>query len=345
MSKQPILVAGATGTQGGAVVDALIEAGMKVRSLVRDPHSAAARALTDRGVDLVRGDFDDAGSLAEAMRDVTGVFSVQVPPIPGDLDSELRTGHLLIEAARNAAVETFVHTSVARAGDQTRFVDWDNNRWWPDYWNSKSGVNDAVKAAGFPRWVILKPAFMMDNFIPPKVGWMFPSLARGAIDTALKADTRLDLIAAADVGRFAAAGFADPARFDRQEIDLAAESLTMTEVAETIASVTGRPIVAKSMSGAEARAAGNHAGLVENQQWASVEGYKVDLHRAWSHGIALERFRDWAERHRSAFQVGKGGAAGDRRSISREEHEGPAARAGLARGLDVLRCLNWLALL
>src|SRR6185312_1345548 len=203
----PILVAGATGAQGGAVVDALLAEGAEVRALVRDPSSASAIALAVRGVELVKGDFDDKASLAEAASGAIGVFSVQVPPHPRDLESELRTGKSLVEVARTAGVATFVHTSVARAGDEENFIGWSEKRWWPGYWTSKSGVNEAVKAAGFPHWVILKPAFMMDNFIPPKAAWMFPSLARGGIDTAMTLETRLDLIAAADVGRFAAAAF------------------------------------------------------------------------------------------------------------------------------------------
>jgi uncharacterized protein YbjT (DUF2867 family) len=228
-----------------------------------------------------------------------------VPPHPRDLESELRTGRLLVEAARTAGVDIFVHTSVARAGDEENFAGWAENRWWPAYWTSKAGVNEAVKAAGFPHWVILKPAFMMDNFIPPKAAWMFPSLARGAIDTAMTLETRLDLIASADVGRFAAAAFADPQRWDREEIDLAAESLTMGEVALLISNVTGRTVTAHSVSPEEAIAAGNPPGITESQQWANVEGYRVDLHRARSRGLALESFADWTRRHCLDFELGE----------------------------------------
>ncbi len=301
MANEIFLVTGATGAQGGAVVDALLEKGMTVRAMVRDPASPAARQLAGRGVELARGDFDDAASVAEAVSGATGVFSVQLPPGRDDVGSELRTGRLLVDAARAAGVQTFVHTSVARAGDQTRFVDWAEGRWWPDYWNSKSGVNDAVKAANFPHWVILKPAFMMDNFIPPKSAWMFPGLQDGIVNSALRADTRLDLVAAADVGRFAAAAFADPARFDGQEIDLAAEALTMGDVAAILSEVTGRSVQSRALDGAGARAAGCNPGLVESQQWANVEGYKVDLARAKQWGLPLESFRDWARRHRDRF--------------------------------------------
>lgn len=300
----PILVTGATGAQGGAVVDALLAQGAEVRALVRNPSSASAVALAERGVEIVKGDFNDEESLAQATSGAVGVFSVQMPTSPVDLDGELRTGKLLIDAARRAGVVVFVHTSVARAGDERNFIGWDEKRWWPPYWEGKSGVNQAVKAAGFAHWVILKPAFMMDNFIPPKATWMFPSLARGVIATALKSETRLDLIAAADVGRFAAAAFADPARWDCQEIDLAAESLTMGEVASSISKATGRTVTARALPAKEAIAAGNSPLVTGSQEWANVEGYRVDLDRARSHGLTLESFAEWADRHRLDFELG-----------------------------------------
>ncbi|MEC3996559.1 NmrA family NAD(P)-binding protein [Actinacidiphila sp. DG2A-62] len=66
-SADPVLVTGATGNQGGAVARALLAEGRPVRALVRDPSSAAARALATAGATLVRGDLDDSASLKEAV--------------------------------------------------------------------------------------------------------------------------------------------------------------------------------------------------------------------------------------------------------------------------------------
>ncbi|MFV2085721.1 NmrA family NAD(P)-binding protein [Micromonospora sp. LOL_021] len=61
-----VLVIGATGKQGGATARALLERGVAVRALVRDASSDAARALRERGAELVRGDLDDPASLLAA---------------------------------------------------------------------------------------------------------------------------------------------------------------------------------------------------------------------------------------------------------------------------------------
>lgn len=299
-----VVVAGATGLQGGAAVDALLEVGISVRALTRDPSSGKAVKLAARGVDVVRGDFEDPTSLAKALAGAAGVFSVQLPPTDdNDPDSEIRTGRHLIDAARTAGIQTVVHTSVARAGDQEDFVDWNQGRWWQNYWTSKAAVNDAVKNAGFRHWTILKPAFMMDNVLPPNAAYLFPNLTRGLIDGALWPQTRLDLIAAQDVGRFAASAFVDPQRFDHLEIPLAADSLTMDEVAAVLSEATGKDIAAQSLSPEDAVAAGHLAGTVQSQEWDNVEGYKVDLERARAHGISLTRFPDWVQQHRSKLQL------------------------------------------
>ncbi|RZK31360.1 MAG: NAD-dependent epimerase/dehydratase family protein, partial [Hymenobacter sp.] len=74
MNNHKILVAGATGLQGGAVVEALLAKGISIRAIVRNKNSEAAQALAARGVELTEGTFDDTDSLAIAARGVTGVF-------------------------------------------------------------------------------------------------------------------------------------------------------------------------------------------------------------------------------------------------------------------------------
>jgi uncharacterized protein YbjT (DUF2867 family) len=67
MAKTVVAVVGGTGLQGGGVVDALTRAGMfSVRVASRNPAGEAARALAARGVEVVRADLLDAGSLSSA---------------------------------------------------------------------------------------------------------------------------------------------------------------------------------------------------------------------------------------------------------------------------------------
>lgn len=302
---RPILVTGATGKQGGAVVRALLGAGRPVRALTRDPASAAGRALAAQGVEVVKGDFTDSASLDAAMVEVDGVFSMQMPSQPSEPDTEVVTGRALIEAAGRAGVDTVVHTSVARAGDQETFVGWDEGRWDPLYWNNKAAVINMVKAQGFRHWVILKPALIMENLVPPMVDFMFPTLrSRGRIESGINADTRLDWIAAQDIGAFAAAAFADPERFHGHEIDLAAECTTLPEIAAEITEVTGKPIAVVTLSEDEMLKQGFDPLHVESHAWDNVEGYKVDLDAVRGWGVPLTMLDQFIAQNRDRFVIG-----------------------------------------
>ena len=298
----PILVTGATGAQGGSAARALLARGHRVRVLARNPASQAASALHDAGAELVRGDMDDPTSLAAAVRGVAGVFSVQVPDTKGD-DSERRHGTALVQAARAAGVAHFVHTSVTGTAQRAGFPRWASGYWSRKYWNDKWHIEEAVRQAGFAAWTVLRPAFMMDNFARPKSAYMFPHLKHGEIASALHPQTRMQLIAAHDVGAFAAAAFGEPGRFASQDIDLAAEALTMSEVAGTLESVLGRAVTVVALAPEQALARGLAPGWVRSQEWSNEVGYQADIAGLARWGVPLTSFASWARSHSSAIDA------------------------------------------
>jgi uncharacterized protein YbjT (DUF2867 family) len=291
-----ILVTGATGAQGGATARELLSAGRTVRFLTRNPDSRAARDLVARGAQIARGDLDDRASLREAMQRTHAVFSVQLPDSAGT-DAERRHGYALIETAREAGVQHFVHTSVCEAGKHATFPRWETGYWWQKYWTDKWDVEEAVRRAGFKCWTVLKPAFLMDNFAQPKAKFMFPHLQQGRIVTALRPDTRMQLIAADDVGAFARAAITDRERFDHRNIDLAVEALTMTEVAATLSRTLGKRVEARSVSPAAAVQAGLFPGWVRSQEWTNEVGYGADIGALARYGVQLTLFEEWVRRH------------------------------------------------
>ena len=74
-----VLVGGATGQQGGAVARLLLEKGHRVVALTRKPESESAARLTQAGVEVAVGSFDDGSALERAMRGVDAVFTMSTP--------------------------------------------------------------------------------------------------------------------------------------------------------------------------------------------------------------------------------------------------------------------------
>jgi uncharacterized protein YbjT (DUF2867 family) len=110
-SNQIILVTGATGNQGGAVARHLLQRDkFKVRAMVRDQNKPAAQSLKQAGAELVIGDFNDRASFDRALQGVYGVFSIQ--DFRDGVDTEIRQGIAIADAAKAASIEHFVYSSV-----------------------------------------------------------------------------------------------------------------------------------------------------------------------------------------------------------------------------------------
>jgi uncharacterized protein YbjT (DUF2867 family) len=301
-STRSILVTGATGAQGGATARQLLAAGYSVRFLTRSDKSPQAAELIRLGAEPTLGDFESPPALELATRGVSGVFSVQLPDSSGT-DSERRHGFALIDAARKNGVTQFVHTSVSCAGRHQSFPRWDEGYWSKKYWTDKWEVEEAVRNAGFAAWTVLRPAFMMENFAQPKAAYMFPHLAAGQIATALRLSTRMQLITADDVGAFACAAFQRPDSYHGHNIEMAAEALTMPEVADILAKVTGRRMVAVELTPEQAIQKGLFPGWVRSQEWSNEVSYCAEIPRLAQYGIALTPFEKWARNHREQITV------------------------------------------
>src|SRR5271154_5099490 len=96
--RERVLVFGATGTHGGAVARAMLDAGDHVTAFVRDPRSERALALERHGARLVVGDLDDPASVRRALEGI-GVAYAVTTPFDGGPEEEVRQGEQIVDAA------------------------------------------------------------------------------------------------------------------------------------------------------------------------------------------------------------------------------------------------------
>ncbi|WP_336832727.1 NmrA/HSCARG family protein [Staphylococcus pseudoxylosus] len=297
-----LLITGATGTQGGAVLSEAIKSRYNIRALVRNKNSNSAIELKNKGIEVVEGNWDDLTSLEKALEGIDGVFAVTVPSSdPKDVNQESKQAKNLITASENQNIEKFVQTSVARTGDHMNFKYWGEEYWSENYWIQKEKVENMVKNSKLKHWTILKPAYMMENWLPKRAKHFFPELQNNLLKSAFNSDSKIDLISAIDIGKFTIKAFESKEKFDGKSIELASESLTITQIASKISEITGKSIEVKSVSPEEMIEEGSSPGIVRSQEWNNVEGYNVDINSAKNYGIELLSLNDWLNIHKSKF--------------------------------------------
>jgi uncharacterized protein YbjT (DUF2867 family) len=221
-----LVVTGATGRQGSAVVRALLTRGRPVRGLSRNPAGERAQRLVRLGAEIVQADMDDPASLDRAFAGACGVYSVQNHLTCG-LDGEVRQGRNVADAAQRARVGHLVYGS-AGTGERGTGVG---------SWESKLDVEAHLRALGVPVTVLRPTAFMelmTDPDFYPAVGvWhVWPKIAGGGFV--------VPWLCCADLGIIAGRVFADPDRYIGRDLTLAADRRSLDECRTIYTRVFGR---------------------------------------------------------------------------------------------------------
>ena len=265
-----ILVTGATGAQGGALIPRLLDQGMRVRALTRNPSKPTARALAQLGAEVVAGDLDDPDSLRAACQSCWGVFAVQNFWEKGvGYEREITQGKALADAAHAAGVSHFLQTSVAgceQAGDVLHF-------------HSKYEIERHIESLGLPA-TFLREVFFMENFFEPVMGnkgkkSVNPALVLATLEGCLEQSVSFHMVTVEDIALVSAAIFADPDKYLGQVVDIASDSLTVAEMKAVYRRVSGKrtlpfsiPLWALKLSNAEA---------ARQYRWNNRVGWTFDL--------------------------------------------------------------------
>src|SRR5277367_110329 len=113
-----LVVFGATGQQGGSVVNSVINdpelsKQYKVRGVTRDPSLPAAQALQNKGIEIVTGDVGDQESLKQVMQGAHTVFGLTTTVYDGQTKlREISHGKALVDVAVAAGVQYFIFSSL-----------------------------------------------------------------------------------------------------------------------------------------------------------------------------------------------------------------------------------------
>jgi uncharacterized protein YbjT (DUF2867 family) len=214
-----ILITGATGSVGSAVLSEVLARGGAPRVMYR---SAGDAAKAPKGVSTVIADFADKKSLAPALAGVKTVFLV-CSPVP---DLVALEGNV-IDVSKDSGVRHVVLNSALGAGDfQKSFPSWHRQ------------VEEKLLSSGLA-YTIVRPNGFFQNIVSYHAATI---RAQGAFYAAL-GDARISLIDVRDVGASAAAILLDPGRHVGKIYELnGPEAVSNSEIAERISRIIGRKV-------------------------------------------------------------------------------------------------------
>lgn len=220
-----ILVTGAAGKTGQAVIRALLQRGAEVRALVR--RAEQAERLRNLGAqEVVVGDIQDEAILRQAMQDAQAIYLI----CPNMHPDEVVIGRAAIATAEAVGVHLVYHSVLHPHTEKM-----------PHHWN-KLRVEELLFESGLG-WTILQPAAYMQNVL---AGWS-AIIGQGVYRVPYPVETRLGMVDLEDVAEVAAAVLTQPGHAEAIYELAGPETLSQTEVAAILSESLGQPVRAEEI--------------------------------------------------------------------------------------------------
>lgn len=299
-----IVVTGATGKQGSAVLQALVDhqssspKDLTIYAVTRNPDSSTARALKAKSKDvrLLNGDLALPAELVHAIPKVANSsWSTYILSNPGKREVAEAIG--LIDEAIKAGVQHIVYSSVDRG------LENGGNCPSPvQHWQSKHEIEAHLRAAAAASkqavtYTILRPVFLLDNLsIPGFGGKLSGTLWKEFVPRPVK------VVDPYDIGAVAAKALLDTtSRMYRHntEMSLCGDELTFEQADKIFRAKVGRPIPTTSrwlvsLVLFAARDFGRMVDVLATKGFGATVG-------APEAGVKMSDFGTWVERSRSKF--------------------------------------------
>ncbi len=221
------VITGATGNTGSVAAETLLAAGKSVRVVVRS--AAKAKALAERGAEVVEADLNDEAAMTAAFRGADGVFLLSPPDVTldGFLAKRKQLLETLARAAKAAQVKhaVFLSSVGAQHADGTGII------------RSAHAGEQALRASGLPV-TFVRAAYFVENW----GSVLHPARQDGVLPSFVPANQTIAMVASRDIGTTVANALLDGPRGTRV-IELSGpKDLSPKDIAAALSEILGRPV-------------------------------------------------------------------------------------------------------
>jgi uncharacterized protein YbjT (DUF2867 family) len=243
--KKIIAVVGATGSQGGGLVRAILDdesSEFAVRAISRTPNSKKSHALREMGAEVAFGDVDDESSIEKAFRGAHGAYCVTFYWDHLSPERENADAANLAKAAKSAGVQHVIWSTLE---DTRKWVPLSDSRmptlfgkYKVPHFDAKGEMDHVFMELGVPTTFLLA-SFYWENFIGsgPKRG------ADGTLALTMPiGNAKLAGIGSSGIGAAAYGMFKKGRAVIGQRIGIAGEHLTGQEMAAAMSKALGEPV-------------------------------------------------------------------------------------------------------
>ncbi|OZJ06608.1 hypothetical protein BZG36_00339 [Bifiguratus adelaidae] len=302
MSKPIVAVIGATGSQGGSVLEALVASGKySVRAATRNTSSDRAKKIAAQpNVEVVQADIakkEDLERLFNGADYVFGFTNFFDPAIyPKNIPEEERQGKQMIDVAKASGVKYFVWSSLP---DATKISKGKHNRVF--HFDGKAHVAEYALHSGLP-CAIIEPGVFMENYLswPPHK----QDDTRVLSLPLTPPDTKREYISiASDFGRAVVAMMDNPQKWKGRTVRMSSDLLSQNDVAAILQKVTGKPY---KYVEAPAEYANEELGAMykyfnDHGVYGRKPDEAVPFPEAKELGIKLTSFEEWVKKMSPSF--------------------------------------------
>lgn len=222
-----LVVCGATGTQGGNVIEAMRDQDeWELHAFSRDPNSAKVKKLQNDGVKVSQADLLDLDSLIKIFDSTDCVFGVTQPWNKAytkcDTQAEMEQGQNIVLACKETGIKHLVLSTAAHLTDDKMGLP---------HVDIKIDIEEYAKKSGIPL-TILKPAQFMDN-----IGMKFLPVKKGKIRGFIDGNAKVPYVATRDIGVFAKIALKNPDDYIGEDIKLIGDFFSGYELADTMGQI------------------------------------------------------------------------------------------------------------